>query len=133
MQFAGSDFFLCVHSLVHFFFWLPPRHALTTFFRSFFLHVFLSLSAVQSFGDGAEAKSTGNHCGGTALISDWRAWAVELDEIDGLMVLVPVVRVSTRPCQLWRGVVRSPGWNAVSSWAEDQSYTVQAQHACSEE
>ena len=127
---------MCVHSLVHFFFWLPPRHALTTFFCSFFLHVFLSLSAVQSFGDGAEAKSAGNHCGGTALISDWRAWAVVelgLDEFKKLMVLVPVVPVSTRPCQLWRGVVRSPGWIAVSSWAEDQSYTVQAQHACSEE
>ena len=46
---------MCVHSLVHFFFWLPPRHALTTFFRSFFLHVFLSLSAVQFFGDGVGA------------------------------------------------------------------------------
>eukprot|EP00964_Phaeocystis_antarctica_P056391 scaffold33265_cov58-Phaeocystis_antarctica.AAC.6 len=31
------------------------------------------------------------------------------------MVLVPVVPASTRPCQLWRGVVRSPGWNA-DSW-----------------
>ena len=68
LQFAESDSFL--HSLVHFFFWLPPLHALTTFFRSFLLHVLLSLSAMQSFGDGAEAKSTGNHCGGTALISD---------------------------------------------------------------
>ena len=51
-----------------------------------------------------EAKSTANHCGGTALLSDSRAaWAVELglDEIHGLMVLVPVV---PRPCQLERGV-----------------------------
>ena len=135
LHFAESDFFLFAeeHDLVHFF-WFDWLHHFVALFWSFFLHVFVSLSAVQSFGDGAEAKSTGNHCGGTALISDWRAWAaVELDEIDGLMVLVPVVPVSTRPCQLWRGVVRSPGWIAVSSWAEDQSYTVQAQHACSEE
>ena len=60
-------------------------------------------------GATLEARSTANHCGGTPLLSDWRAWAVELDEIDGLLVLVPVVRVSTRPCQLWRGVVRSAG------------------------
>ena len=54
-----------------------------------------------------EAKSTANHCGGTALLSDWRAWAVELGlgEINGLMVLVP----GTRPCQLERGVVRDTG------------------------
>ena len=47
-----------------------------------------------------EARSTANHCGGTALLSDWRAWAVELGlgEINGLMVLVP----GTRPCQLER-------------------------------
>ena len=59
-----------------------------------------------------EAKSTANHCGGTVLLSDWRAWAVELGlgEINGLMVLVP----GTRPCQLERGVVRRPRvWNAV--------------------
>ena len=59
LQFAESDFFLCVHSLLHFFFWLPPRHALTTFFRSFFLHVLLSLSAVQSFGDAASVTLPG--------------------------------------------------------------------------
>ena len=133
LQFAESDFFFFLvveHNPMHFCFLFGGMHHFVTFFRSHFLHVFLSflsLSAVQFFGDGAEAKSTGNHCGGTALISDWRAWAVELDEIDGLMVLVPVVPVSTRPCQLWRGVVRSRGWNADrwSSWAEDQSYTVQ--------
>ena len=64
-------------------------------------------------GTALKAKSIGNHCGGTALLSDWRAaWAVELglDEIHGLMVLVPVV---PRPCQLERGVVRRPGWKAV--------------------
>ena len=35
------------------------------------------------------AESTGSHCGGTALLSDRRAWAVELvaDVILGLMVL----------------------------------------------
>ena len=57
-------------------------------------------------GTTSEAKSTGNHCGGTLLLSAWRAsWAAELrlDEINGLMVLVPVVPASTRPCQLWRG------------------------------
>ena len=57
-------------------------------------------------GTALKAKSIGNHCGGTALLSDWRAaWAVELglDEIHGLMVLVPVV---PRPCQLERGVRR---------------------------
>ena len=90
-----------------------------------------------------EAKSTANHCGGTALLSDWRAWAVELglDEIDRLIVLVPVVRVSTRPCQLWRGVVRSPGWNRrqmdLRHHGPKTKVTrcrgVQAQHACSEE
>ena len=55
-------------------------------------------------GDGMEAKSTGNHCGGTARLSDWRAWAVELglDEIHGLMVLVPVVPARMRPCQVKR-------------------------------
>ena len=91
--------------MVHFF-CFPPLHALFTLFRSFFLHVFLSLSAAQSFGDGAEAKTTGSHCGGTAPISRWRAWAVELglDEINGLVVLVPVLPASPRPCQLWRGV-----------------------------
>ena len=57
-------------------------------------------------GTALKAKSIGNHCGRTALLSDWRAaWAVELglDEIHGLMVLVPVV---PRPCQLERGVRR---------------------------
>ena len=57
MQIVESDFFLfvLVHSLVHFFFWLPPLHALIAFFWSFFLHVFLSSSAAQSFGDGVGA------------------------------------------------------------------------------
>ena len=57
---------------------------------------------MQESEHGAEGttKSTANHCGGTALLSDWRAWAVELGlgEINGLMVLVP----GTRPCQLER-------------------------------
>jgi len=55
-------------------------------------------------GTTLEAKSTGNHCGGTARLSDWRAWAIELglDEIHGLMVLVPVVPARMRPCQLKR-------------------------------
>ena len=111
LQFAESDFFLFVeeHNPMHFFLYFVMHH-FVTFFRSCFLHVFLSfLSAVQFFGDGAEAKSNGNHCGGTALVSDWRAWAVELglDETNGLMVLVPVVPASTGPCQLcgetWSG------------------------------
>ena len=111
LQFAES--FFPLHNFAHFF-CFPRRHAFFTFFLSFCLHVFLSLSASQFFGDGAEAKSTGNHCGGMALISDWQASAVELglDEINGLIVLVPVVPTSTRPCPLWRGVVRSPGLNA---------------------
>ena len=114
LQFTESDFLLFVvveHNFLQFFFLLGRLHHLVTLFWSFFLHVFfeLSLSAVQFFGDGAEAKSTGNHCGGTALISDWRAWAVELglDEMNGFMVLVPVVPASTGPCQLcgetWSG------------------------------
>ena len=55
-------------------------------------------------GGGLEAKSTGSHCGGTARLSDWRAWAAELglDEIHGLMVLVPVVPARMRPCQVKR-------------------------------
>ena len=124
LQFAESDFFFFVvveHNPMHFCFLFGGMHHFVTFFRSHFLHVFLSflsLSAVQFFGDGAEAKSTGNHCGGTALISDWRAWAVELglDEMNGVMVLVPVVPTSTRPCQLWKGVVRSPGWWNADRW-----------------
>ena len=121
LQFAESDFFFFVvveHNPMHFSFLFFLMHHFFTFFRSHFLHVFFSLSAVQFFGDGAEAKSTGNHCGGTALISDWRAWAVELglDEMNGVMVLVPVVPTSTRPCQLWKGVVRSPGWWNADRW-----------------
>ena len=43
------------------------------------------------------AESTDNHCGGTALLSDRRAWAVELGtgEILGLMVVAPS---RARPC-----------------------------------
>ena len=62
-------------------------------------------------GTTLEAKSTGNHCGGTPLLSDWRAaWAAELglDEINGSMVLVPA---RTRPCQLERGEVS--GWRSI--------------------
>ena len=49
--------------------------------------------------DRLEAESTGSHCGGTALGSDRRAWAVELgaDEILRLMVLLTVA-ARTRPC-----------------------------------
>ena len=55
-------------------------------------------------GTTLEARSTANHCGGTARLSDWRAWAVELGsfEINGFVVPVPV----RTPCQFWRGVVR---------------------------
>ena len=47
-----------------------------------------------------EAEITGSHCGGTVLLSDRRAWAVELgaDEILGLMVLLTVAPARTRPC-----------------------------------
>ena len=69
-------------------------------------------------GSTLEAKSTGNHCGGTAPLSDGRAWAVEkcelgLDEI-GLTGLVPVsLPARMRPChKSGRGVVTSAGWNA---------------------
>ena len=57
LQIAESEiFFFLWHSFVHFFgFCFSPLHAFSTFFRSFFLHVFLSLSAVQSFGDGVGA------------------------------------------------------------------------------
>ena len=63
-HFAGSDFFLfavdennlaCISS------GSTGCTISTTFFRPFFLHVFRSLNGVQPFGDGAEAKSTGNH------------------------------------------------------------------------
>ena len=74
LHFAGSDFFLCVHSLVHFFFWLPPRHALTTFFRSLFLHVLLSLSAVQSFGDGAVVVRRLRRGRRSSMASSGAAW-----------------------------------------------------------
>ena len=53
LQFAESFFFL--HNFVHFFFCFCPLHAFSTFFLSFFLHVFLSLSASQFFGDGVGA------------------------------------------------------------------------------
>ena len=61
-------------------------------------------------GGGAEgggvvvAESTGSHCGGTALCSDRRAWAVELgaDKILGLMVLVTVAPARTQPCASWK-------------------------------
>ena len=62
-------------------------------------------------GATLEARSTANHCGGTLLLSDWRAaWEVELglDEINGSMVLVPA---RTRPCQLERGEVS--GWRSI--------------------
>ena len=44
-----------------------------------------------------EAEITGSHCGGTVLLSDRRAWAVELraGEILGLMVVAPS---RARPC-----------------------------------
>lgn len=56
MQIAESNFLFAEHSLLHFF-WLPPLHVLSTFFRSFFLHTCLSLSAAQSFGDGAVVRA----------------------------------------------------------------------------
>ena len=65
---------------------------LFTFFLSFFSHVFPT-DVQTSRTHRRKSKISGN----------------------GLMVLVPVVPASSRPCQLWRGVVRSPGWNA-DSW-----------------
>ena len=57
LQIAESDFFLLLeHSLLHFF-WFPPLHILSFFFRSFFLHVVSSLSAAQSSGDGAVVRA----------------------------------------------------------------------------
>ena len=96
-----------------------------TFFVHWFLQNFLtdfpSRSAVGWQGEGAfgegggglgvgggglgegrllEAEITGSHCGGTVLLSDRRAWAVELgaDEILGLVVLLTVAPARTRPC-----------------------------------
>ena len=56
------------------------------------------------FGSSLEAKSTGNHCGGTALLSNLRAWAVTLglDEVHESMVLVPAAPARTRPCARWK-------------------------------
>ena len=57
MQVAESDFFFFFeHSCLHFFVF-PFLHILTTLFRSFFVHDCLSLSAAQSFGDGAVASA----------------------------------------------------------------------------
>ena len=59
LHFAESDFRLFAgytHILVHFV-GVSPLHALPTLFRSFFLHVLLSLSAAQSSGDGAVARA----------------------------------------------------------------------------
>ena len=54
-------------------------------------------------GSMLEAKSTGNHCGRTALLSNLRAWAVTLglDEVHESMVLVPAAPARTRPCAKW--------------------------------
>ena len=52
LQIAESDFFLLLeHSLLHFF-WFPPLHILSFFFRSFFLHV-------VSCSDESYGRSTG--------------------------------------------------------------------------
>ena len=59
LHFAESDFRLFAgytHILVHFV-GVSPLHALPTLFRSFFLHVLLSLSAAQSSGDGAVVRA----------------------------------------------------------------------------
>ena len=57
LQFAVSLFFSS-HNFMHFFgFCFFPLHNLVTFFWSFFLHVVSSLSAAQSFGDGAVSMS----------------------------------------------------------------------------
>jgi len=50
------------------------------------------------------AESTGSHCGGTALLSDRRAWALELgaDEILVMMALLPAAPGRTRPCAGWK-------------------------------
>ena len=53
---AESDFFFLEHSLAHFF-GFPPLHALAALFWSFFLHVFVLLSAAQSSGDGAVERA----------------------------------------------------------------------------
>ena len=69
------------------------------------------VGGVDGMGDGAdgfgsplEAKSTGNQCGGTALLSNRRAWAVTLgrDEVRESMVLVPAAPARTRPCARWK-------------------------------
>ena len=58
LQFAVSFFFFPSHNVMHFFgFCFSPLHHLVTFFWSFVLHVFSSLSAAQSFGDGAVSMS----------------------------------------------------------------------------
>ena len=58
LQFAVSFFFFPSHNAMHFFgFCFSPLHHLVTFFWSFVLHVFSSLSAAQSFGDGAVSVS----------------------------------------------------------------------------
>ena len=54
LQLAESFFFFLLHKFVHFF-WVSPLHAFCIFLLSFFLHVFLSLSASQFFGDGVGA------------------------------------------------------------------------------
>ena len=61
------------------------------------------------FGSSLEAKSTGNHCGGTALLSNLRAWAVTLglDEVHESMVLVPAAPRTIGPVLLSAGRYRS--------------------------
>ena len=59
LHIAESDFRLFAgytHILAHFF-GVFPLHALPTLFRSFFLHVVLSMSAAQSSSDGAVERA----------------------------------------------------------------------------
>ena len=75
LQFADSDclFFFAVHNLLHFF-WSDRLHHFVTFFLSFFLHVFLSLSAVHSFGDGAVVVRRLRRGRRSSMASSGAAW-----------------------------------------------------------
>ena len=54
LHFAESFFFFSWHKFVHLLL-VSSRHAFSTFLLSFPLHVFLSVSASQFFGDGVGA------------------------------------------------------------------------------
>ena len=83
---------------------LPPEKSVARFPNGH-----LTPSSQCDGGGGGEgvtlvAESTGSHCGGTALLSDRRAWALELgaDEILVMMALLPAAPGRTRPCAGWK-------------------------------